>query len=306
MNDVVVLGSLNMDIVVTSSRFPKVGETIMGKHLAYHLGGKGANQAVADSRMDILTCLLGKVGADVFGKQIIDQLATEKLCLEHVSVEAGEATDIATITKTPEDNSIIVIAGANSFTDVAFVTRKEAVISQAKVLLGQMEIPVEALKEAFKIAQANGVLTILNPAPYTNEVVELLSDVDYLTPNETEFQELVARFHESIDFEADLLELSKRLTAKIIVTRGKDGVSFVENNQVVTLPTLSVNVKDTTGAGDTFNGIFVTYLAKGYPLRKAVEFASVGASLSIEKDGAQGGMPTLKQLEATMLDKNAI
>ncbi|WP_313466809.1 ribokinase, partial [Carnobacterium sp.] len=241
-----------------------------------------------------------KVGADIFGEQILTQLVRENLDVEHIVTEKNQPTGIASITKATGDNSIVVISGANACTDVQFVEEKSKIIAGSKVLLVQLEIPVVALKEALKIAETNGVITILNPAPYTKDLIELLPYVDYLTPNETEFLEIVSDFHEPSYFEKDLLLLSEKIHPKIIITRGENGVSFVENNQVLTIPAISVNVEDTTGAGDTFNGILASSLAQKQPLMASVKLAALGASISVEKEGAQSGMPTIEELNIVL------
>ncbi len=297
MSEVVVLGSLNMDIVVASPRFPKAGETIMGQDLAYFVGGKGANQAVAAARQGISTTLLGKVGPD-HADQILTTLAKEHLDLSHIHVEPDYPTGTAIITQAHDDNTIIVVPGANSQCDVSYVNNQQGLLTATKVLLGQLEIPIESLKTAFRLTKAAQGLTILNPAPYRKEVLELLVDVDYLTPNETEFAELVAHFREPGDVETDLLFLSDLLTTQLIVTRGVLGVSLVVNQQVKTIPALEVIVKDTTGAGDTFSGILAAYLAQGADLLAAVKLAAIGASLSVKKLGAQAGMPTKELLDS--------
>ena len=161
----------------------------------------------------------------------------------------------------------------------------------------QLETPIEAVRKAVSIAKAAGVTTILNPAPFSEEVKELLTEVEYITPNELEFQGLLPNDLKALSFEAAMLEFSTRFQTRLIVTRGSKGVSFVEKGKVVTIPTRKAKVVDTTGAGDTFNGILATQLSKGETLETAIELATKGATLSTTKFGAQTGMPTLNELE---------
>ena len=297
MTQVVVLGSLNMDLVTTVDRLPQIGETIFAKRLDYFIGGKGANQAVAASRVGGNVTMLGKVGKDTFGERIIRHLQQETLEVAAIAAEDQQSTGIANVFKLPKDNCIMVVPGANACVDEAYVKQNAATIETATVLLMQLETPIEAVKKALSIAKAAGVTTILNPAPFSEEAKELLTEVEYITPNELEFQGLLPNDLKALSFEAAMLEFSTRFQTRLIVTRGSKGVSFVENGKVVTIPTRKAKVVDTTGAGDTLNGILATQLSKGETLETAIEFATIGATLSTTKFGAQTGMPTLNELE---------
>lgn len=297
MTQVVVLGSLNMDLVTTVDRLPQIGETIFAKRLDYFIGGKGANQAVAASRVGGNVTMLGKVGKDTFGERIIHHLQQEILEVAAIVTEDQQSTGIANVFKLPKDNCIMVVSGANACVDEAYVKQNAATIETATVLLMQLETPIEAVRKAVSIAKAAGVTTILNPAPFSEEVKELLTEVEYITPNELEFQGLIPNDLKTLSFEAAMLEFSTRFQTRLIVTRGSKGVSFVENGKVVTIPARKAKVVDTTGAGDTFNGILATQLSKGETLETAIELATIGATLSTIKFGVQTGMPTLNELE---------
>ena len=297
MTQVVVLGSLNMDLVTTVDRLPQIGETIFAKRLDYFIGGKGANQAVAASRVGGNVTMLGKVGKDTFGERIIHHLQQEILEVAAIVTEDQQSTGIANVFKLPKDNCIMVVSGANACVDEAYVKQNAATIETATVLLMQLETPIEAVRKAVSIAKAAGVTTILNPPPFSEEVKELLTEVEYITPNELEFQGLIPNDLKTLSFEAAMLEFSTRFQTRLIVTRGSKGVSFVENGKVVTIPARKAKVVDTTSAGDTFNGILATQLSKGETLETAIELATIGATLSTIKFGAQTGMPTLNELE---------
>ncbi|AJS61457.1 ribokinase [Paenibacillus sp. IHBB 10380] len=286
-----------MDMVMTTERLPMIGETICSDQIHYMVGGKGSNQAVAASRMGIWTSLLGCVGNDAFGERIQKHLSKETLDISSLNIEKDISTGIATVFKTKNINAIVVNPGANDCCDRRIVEENIEIIKQADVLLTQLEIPIETVDYALKKAKEFGVTTILNPAPYKEIPTGLIEYIDYLTPNDTEFESMMnGELGSSGDLETDILEWSKQNNVKLIVTRGSQGSSYVENGQVTTVPCMNVDVMDTTGAGDTFNGIFAYAIAEKMELRDAVRMAGIGASLSITALGAQSGMPSIKEL----------
>lgn len=301
MKKVVVLGSLNMDMVVTTERLPVIGETIHGQYIRYMMGGKGANQAVASSRMGISTSLIGSVGNDTFGEKIRKHLSEENLDISSVKIEKNAFTGIATVFHTNHDNAIVVIPGANEFCTKQVVDEHIDIIKQADVLLTQLEIPMETVEYALKKAKEFGVKTILNPAPYAELATELFEYIDYFTPNESEFASMIGKeLNSSEEFEAEMVDWSKKHKVNLVVTRGDVGSSYIENGEVHTIPSMKVDVVDTTGAGDTFNGILAYAIAEEIELREAVTMAGKGASLSITAFGAQSGMPTIETLKKYM------
>lgn len=301
---VLVLGSLNMDIVMEVAEMPAVGETVLGDNVSYFFGGKGANQAVACRRMGEPVTLVGKVGNDTFGDKLMIHMNMADVDMSQVTLEAAAFTGTAAIMKLPEDNAIVVLPGANQL--VAPEDLKDTVLENSRVLLAQLEIPPATVADALKRGREKGLITILNPAPYHEKVPEMLPFVDYVTPNEREFRRMTqpATDKAAFDVEAAMLAWSKEHETCLIVTRGSKGVSYVSEGQVKTVAAPNVTVKDTTGAGDTFNGILAAAFAQGENLSSAVLKASFGASLSVTKMGAQSGMPSAKQLAAFMT-KNA-
>ena len=298
MNKVVVLGSLNMDLVTTLARLPKVGETIIAKQLDHFVGGKGANQAVAASRIGGDVTMLGKIGCDTFGEKILNQLNQENLNLVNIEEDDQSFTGIANVFKLPTDNCITVVAGANGMVDDTYVVAHADIITEANVLLMQLKIPISVVKQGLSIAKAAGLVTILNPAPFSADVLDLLPQVDYLTPNELEFTSLLSDSLKALPFEEALLSFSEQYDTTMIVTRGAKGVAYVQDSQLLTVPTQEVTVSDTTGAGDTFNGILAQQLSRGESLANAISLATRGATYAITKFGAQTGMPTLLDLQA--------
>lgn len=298
MKKIVVVGSLNMDLVMEVDRIPKIGETIKGEEMSYLIGGKGANQAVAACRLGNEVKMIGCVGTDTFGEKILKHLQEEGINVEGVKKDEATFTGIATIFKMNNDNSIVVIPGANDFCDKDLIDRNIEVIKEADILITQLEIPMETVEYALKIAKENGVKTILNPAPARKISKEILKNVDFITPNETEFELILGKdFNNSNELEKAMVYWqNENISTKLIVTRGKDGSSYVEDNTVRTMKTIKVDVVDTTGAGDTFNGALAHGVSHKFLISEAVTFAGTAASLSVTKFGAQTGMPKLKEI----------
>ncbi|MGG7178782.1 ribokinase [Clostridium paraputrificum] len=297
MKKVVVVGSLNMDLVMAVERMPKVGETIKGENINYLIGGKGANQAVAAARLSNEVNMIGCIGKDTFGEKILKHLKDDGVNVEAIKVDECTFTGLATIFKTPENNSIVVIPGANDFCDKELVDRYEEIIKDADILVTQLEIPIVTVKYVLEVAKKHGVKTILNPAPAQKISRDILCNVDILTPNETEFEIITGQtYGNDRMFEDAMIKWQKDNNTKLVVTRGAMGSSFVEEGKVETVEAMKVKAIDTTGAGDTFNGALAHSLANGYKMRDAVRFAGLAASLSVTKFGAQTGMPTLEEI----------
>lgn len=296
--NICVLGSLNVDLMISTDRLPVKGETVHGNDGDYLLGGKGANQAVAASRMGIETNMIGCIGQDTFGDKILKYLSKEEnLETSHIK-RLNTFSGIATVFKLPSDNAIVVVPGANNLCDETVLTENQKLITNSDIFLTQLEIPLEIVSAGLKLAKSHGVITVLNPAPYQDLPEEVLTNTDYITPNDTEFAGLAGKeIHSKAELFTAMLEWQAKHSTRLIVTRGEDGVSYVENGEVVTVPAILTHAVDTTGAGDTFNGIFCYCLAKKMPLEEAIKTARLGASLAVRKVGAQTGMPTLAEIE---------
>ncbi|PZL75521.1 ribokinase [Enterococcus plantarum] len=297
MNKVIVLGSINMDMVMETDRLPKVGETLLGQSIDYYVGGKGANQAVAAARVGAKVSLIGKIGDDTFGSKVYKHLKQEKIDVSGVTSEKNIFTGVASIFKLKEDNAIVVLPGANMLLQDIETNLTENVKSD-DILLTQLEIPIETVQKGLSLAKAKGAVTILNPAPYDEKVIDMLPVVDIITPNETEFEGLLGySITDEGQFEKEMLNWSRTHKTQLIVTRGGDGISYTTENEVITIPAKEVTVVDTTGAGDTFNGILAACLAKEMTVSEAIQLAGKGATLSVTKLGAQTGMPTLEDID---------
>lgn len=281
---VTVVGSINMDLTVSTEQVPNKGETVLGKEFATYPGGKGANQAVAAARLGAHVNMIGALGDDVFGKSLKRQLEEEQINTDSIQTINNVATGTATIILSEGDNRIIVAPGANGEVTPDFIKQHEETIKQSDIILLQLEIPVETVEAVTHLAHQHRVPVILNPAPYQTLPSSLLSQISYLTPNEMEAQSLLDDPDCNINKE------------QLIITNGEKGVSIFKHEVEKVIPGYSVNVIDTTGAGDTFNGALCTQLAHETSLEEAVSFANAAAALSITKLGAQSGMPTVEEV----------
>lgn len=282
---IIVIGSLNMDLVTITDQLPERGETLIGQHFQMNPGGKGANQAVAAARLGANTTMIGCVGNDAFGKKLMENLADNGVNIDNVEPVTHSTTGTATILVSEEDNRIIVTPGANNLVTVDFIESKREIIANSDVVILQLEIPLESVMRAVEIAKENDVKVILNPAPICELPHSLLQQVDYLTPNEHEKKLLIQNKQQEIE-----------LQEKLIITLGEHGVAFYEDGQQMNIPANKVQVIDTTGAGDSFNGALAVALSKGQSLREACVYSSAVAALSITKLGAQTGMPTAEEV----------
>lgn len=279
---ITVVGSINMDLVTITNQMPQIGETLLGKQFQMNPGGKGANQAVAAARLGADVSLIGCVGNDRFGQEILEHLSNEGIDVSNVE-PVTDQTATATITVYDTDNSIIVVPAANYHVTAAFVESKREAIANSDVLLVQLEILLEGVQKAVEIAKENGVTVILNPAPIQELPAKLIQQVDYLTPNEHEQMELMRQYSENIG-------------DKLIVTKGSQGLSIRQDGHELNIPAYKVEVVDTTGAGDSFNGGLAVALSRGMSLKAACEYGNAVAALSTTKLGAQSGMPTSEEV----------
>jgi len=290
---ITVVGSLNMDLVARSPRIPQPGETIIGGALLTAPGGKGANQAVAAAWLGAATAMVGKVGQDAFAASLLHNLAEANVDHTFVQQDAATVTGAALIVVDDAgENSIVVTPGANYQLTPADIEAAETVITTAKVLLLQLEIPLDAVVKAAQMARSNGVTVILNPAPAQALPTELLKAVDILIPNETE-TELLTGNPVSSQAEAELAaaKLRDQGVSTVIITLGARGALLIDGNQSMLIPPFSVMPVDTTAAGDAFVGGLAVALAEGQPLPKAVRWGNAAGALTATKLGAQTSLP---------------
>lgn len=286
MKKIAVIGSINMDLTAKAERHPGKGETVSGRELQYIPGGKGANQAVAAARLGGNVAMFGCVGEDAFADRLVENLRCNGVDASHISRISGESSGIAMITVAEGDNSIVVIPGANEFVTPGYLEERKSAILEADIIVLQNEIPMESVEYAAAIGRETGKVVIYNPAPVVPLPQRILENISYIIPNEHEVSLLFPGNN-------DLDSLLEKQGGKLIVTLGAEGAAAWADGHILRIPTRPARVVDITGAGDTFNGAFAFGLASGYSVEEALRFANVAASLSTEKYGAQGGMPSI-------------
>lgn len=293
MTRVLVVGSINMDLVVETGTFPRLGETLVGTAFATHPGGKGGNQAVAAARLGASVTMIGRVGSDAFGRELKAGLAHEGIDTRWVIETPAVSTGIAAITLCDADNAIIVVPGANGWLSATDLNSAESTFAEADVVLAQLEVPVTTVARAAELAVLHGKPFVLNPAPAMRLADSLLSRCALITPNEYELATALGR--SGVRWQ----NLLSTLPGRVVMTAGKEGAYFSDRNgEIHHQPAFPVTPIDTTGAGDTFSGAIAAFWSLG--LAEAVRRGSAAAALSVTKPGAQGGMPTLKELDGFM------
>jgi ribokinase len=295
---VCVVGSLNVDLVVVADRLPAPGETVLGGRFAIHDGGKGANQAVAAARAGASVSMIGAIGHDDHGTRVVDALRNEGVDVSGVRELSGEPTGVAIIAVGPRgENQIVVAPGANAALelDPADLDR----IRSSDVLVTNHEVAASVVHDALLAAHEAGAIGILNPAPARALPSDVLRIGPILTPNEHEL--VVAIGNEETASALD--ELATRTAGPIIVTQGPAGALLVEGDRRERFPGhLVPEVVDTTGAGDTFNGVLAAWLAAGASLDDAIRAANAAAGLSVAAPGARAGMPHRDAIEAALAE----
>jgi ribokinase len=297
---IVVVGSLNMDLVVRTPRLPTIGETIIGSDFRTFPGGKGANQAVAAARLGGSVKMIGRVGSDSFGETLLETVAQARVDTAHILQDPQAATGVAFITvDTNGQNTIVVASGANAKLDPEDIDKAEEAFIGAEVLLLQLESPLSAVNRAIDLARRHGLRVVLNPAPAQLLDVDFLSRVDYLVPNQTELA-LLTGMESTSDAVNALAALGLQ---RVIVTLGDAGVLVVEEGREVQLPPHQVKVMDTTAAGDAFVGAFAVALTEGHPTLTAASWGNAAGALAVTRAGAQPSLPTRSEFEV-FLSKN--
>ena len=299
---VCVVGSLNMDLVVKAPRIPRVGETVSGGTFGMFPGGKGANQAVAAARLGARVAMVGVVGDDAFGQQLLDGLRREGIDTSHVRTEPGVATGLASISVDGAGHNAIVVApGANLRVTGADVEDARDVIAGSQVVLLQLEIPLDRATAAARLGHAGGALVCLDPAPAAPLPDSLYALVDVIDPNEVEAQALTGvEIHSLADAERAAEALYARGSRIVVVKLGEQGSFHFSAEDRGHVPAASVKAVDTTAAGDAFAAALGVALGEGQTLREAVTFATWTAGLKVTRMGAQPAMPRRAEVEAAM------
>lgn len=308
MGKVVVLGSVNSDIVTYASRFPVDGETVFAKSVEFGPGGKGNNQATAAVRAGADVCFISKVGGDMLSNVVIDHLKNEGLSAEYVFVSRQEQTGCAVIqVQDGGENRIMVIQGANGDLRRDEVAMAEHEIESCDVFLLQMEISMEAIIEGLRLAKEHEKVIILNPASVQPIPDGLFDGITYLTPNETE-----AEYYTGIpvnnleDAERAAKSLMQMGAQHIIITLGRQGAFYCDDERKFLVPSTEMEAVDTVGAGDAFNGALAVALSENMEIENAIRFANCAAGLSVTKKGAAPAMPHREEVLALLEEKYGI
>ncbi|PTT88626.1 ribokinase, partial [Pseudomonas sp. HMWF005] len=293
--NVVVIGSLNMDLVTRAPRLPRGGETLIGHSFATVSGGKGANQAVAAARLGAQVAMIGCVGNDDYGVQLRDALLAEQIDCQAVSVVEGSSGVALIVVDDHSQNAIVIVAGANGAMTPAVIDRFDAVLQNADVIICQLEIPDATVGYALKRARTLGKTVILNPAPASRPLpADWFAAIDYLIPNESEAAALSGLPVESRE---SAEKAASRLIAmgagKVIITLGAEGSLFANGKGFEHFRAPKVKAVDTTAAGDTFVGGFAAALADGKSEAEAIRYGQIAAALSVPRAGAQPSIPSM-------------
>lgn len=302
---IVVVGSVNLDLVSKGNKIPAPGETVRGESFQTFHGGKGANQAVAAARLGYPVSMIAKVGDDDFGPRLRDALAAEGIDVSQVGTAASVSSGVAMISvDNAGQNSITVVPGANDMLTPADLDAAQDVLRSAGMILVQLEIPMETVEHLCALASQFEVPVMLDPAPARPIPKEILEGVTYLTPNETETCTLCAIAEPQLDVAtaaACATQLQAQGVANVVIKMGSRGAYVAAANGSRTqVPTFEVPVVDSTAAGDAFNGAFAVALLNHVDLQQAVRYATAAGAVSVTRAGAQPAMPTAAEVGALL------
>ena len=299
MGRVTVVGSFMFDLVARAPRRPKTGETLIGDSFGMFIGGKGANQAIAASRLNALVCMVGRLGDDLFGNQFLDKFSDEKINTDFVIQDKNNGTGVGMpLIDASGDNSIVIIPRANTALSAKNINQGYEAIANSDILLLQLEVPIEASHRAAEIAKENSTIVILNPAPAREIPDTFLDLVDILTPNESETEILsgISATTEKEAKEAARILMDKGVET-VILTLGSRGSLLLTATVESFFPANQVDVVDTTAAGDAFCGALAASLANGSTIEEAVKTGNAAGALAVTKLGAEPSLPKKADLD---------
>jgi ribokinase len=293
MAGILVIGSLNMDLVIETPTTPVFGETVFGSGFLIAPGGKGANQAVAAARLGAEVAMVGCIGNDTFGHDLLANLKTNRVEVQGIQTLEDIPTGVAVIVVKEGNNFIIVNSGANYSLTPRMVEANEPLIKASSILILQFEVPVECVERAIHIAKRYDTRVLLNPAPAKKLPEETLAKVDIITPNEFECEAITGRPVKSIaDAQEALGYFTSRGVKQVLITLGSQGVVYNRANQIVHNPACPVETVDTTAAGDAFSAAIAVAFSEGMDVDSAVDFGNAVGALTVTRRGAQPSLPT--------------
>ena len=296
---VVVLGSMNVDLVTKVDKLPLQGETVFAETFLTENGGKGANQAVAAARLGAKVSMIGRVGSDDFGQQILQNLRAESVNTDKVSKDSETGTGIALITVDAQSqNTIVVSSGANMNCGKPEIGHLESLLGSVDCLVLQNEVPYEVNLQAARLARENKIPVVWDPAPFVIGTQELIKHVDFLTPNQNEAELLAnCEITDEKSIHNAFLKIKESSDAVCLITMGEDGVYFLSGPAINQIPSFLVESVDSVAAGDAFTGGFAVALSEGETLRSAARFGCASGALATTKLGAQSAMPFRKEVD---------
>jgi|SRR5271165_647520 len=303
---IVVVGSINLDLVVGADRIPQVGETIIGNSFSTFYGGKGANQAVSAAKLGYPVSMVGNVGSDAFGAQLRNGLKDADVDTAYVNTVEGPSGVALITTGRRGENNIVVVPGANGHLTPELLEKAAAILERAGFLLAQLETPIETVDYLAQFAERHDIPLMLDPAPARELSKSLLRRVTWITPNETEATELIKSGSENgnQDSYAAADHLLASGVKNVLLKLGSRGCVIAQPNRLKKLiPAFSVNAVDTTGAGDAFNAGFAVALIRGLPVAQSAVFASAVAAISVTRHGAQSSMPTSAEVQTFLSER---
>ncbi|MFI5153261.1 MAG: ribokinase [Chitinophagales bacterium] len=297
---IVVIGSSNTDMVVQAERLPGPGETIIGGKFFMNAGGKGANQAVAAARLGGTVTFMAKIGNDLFGKEALELFEKEGIDCSCMASDLENPSGVALITVDQKgENCIVVAPGSNATLSSKDLSEKISVISQADILLMQLEIPMETVAWVVETGASKRTRIILNPAPAQKISDKVLRQINIITPNETEAEILTGIGVSDEDSAGRAAKvLQQKGVESVIITMGSQGAFLLDRDHSELIPAPTVRAVDTTAAGDIFNGALAVGLSKGLSMKDAVKFAIQAASISVTRLGAQSSAPYLREINS--------